>query len=138
MKTDPISAAVHYRQILQRIMHVTTMHEARQLASRALEATFDPPSAGMLSTMSGYGMNTHQPFVTFSMANPTESANPTIQLSTAQARQIAMQILEACDAAESDGFVVAWLQSEAELSESQATALLGAFRQYRERLRNKE
>lgn len=138
MKTDPISAAVHYRALLQRIMHAGSLHEARQLASRALEATFDPPSAGMLSVNSGYGMNTHQPFVTLGMANPTESANPAIQVSTEQARQIALQLLEAADAAESDGFVVEWLQGEAELSEGQAAAMLGIFRQYRERRRKKE
>lgn len=132
MKTDPISAAHAYRQLFDRILKATTLQEAQKHAASALEITFDRPEPGVLSVSSGFGQNTKQPFVTIALANPTETANPAVQLLTDQARQISMQILEAADAAESDGFVVGWLSDVADLSEAQAAALLQEFRAYRD------
>lgn len=134
-QTDPISAAHAYRTALRRILNVQTLHEARKIASQAIEITFHPPEPGILHTSSGFGHNTRQPFVEIGLANPTESANPMIQVSAAQARQFALQILEAADAAESDGFVLTWLSETAELSEGQGAQVLQEFRAYREKLR---
>lgn len=138
MKTDPVSAATAYLDLLRRIMHAKTLHEARQLAARGLEIEFSRPQEGMISVNSGYGRNTRQPFVTLSLANPAESANPFIQMSTIQARAQALIILEAADAADSDGFLMEWLTSEAQVDVEQAAQLLLAFRTYRERLRSRE
>jgi hypothetical protein len=132
--TDPISAAVGYRMALERIMKARVLHEARQIASKALAIQFDRPTGSHVSVASGYGHNTKEPFVTVGIANPTESANPVVQIATYDARKIAMHILEAADAAESDAFLVGWLGGQS-LTEAQVAALLNDFRQYRERRR---
>ena len=64
MKTDPISAAVGYRQALQRALQAKTHHEARKIIAQALEITFDPPTEGHISISSGWGANTQQVYVT--------------------------------------------------------------------------
>jgi len=139
MKTDPISAAAGYRMYLERILHADGPHQMRKLASQALDITFDRPGENMLSVASGFGMNTKQAFVTIGLANPQETANPVVQIASHVARQIAHQILEAADAAESDGFVLEWLtEGAASLSEGQAASLLNDFRSWRERQRRKQ
>lgn len=72
MKTDPISAAVGYRQALQRALQAKTHHEARKIIAQALEITFDPPTEGHISISSGWGANTQQAYVTIALANPAE------------------------------------------------------------------
>lgn len=135
MQTDPISAAHGYVQALKRILKATTLHEARKVASAALDITFTPAEGGNISIHSSAGK---RPFVTLGIANPTESANPIVQMSSDQAREIALQILEAADASESDGFIAAFAQQQLGASQEQAAALLQEFRRYRERLRGKE
>jgi hypothetical protein len=136
MKTDPISAAAGYRMALERIMHVKTLHEARQLASKALGITYDPPEPGMLSISSGWGHNTQQPYVTIALANPQETANPAVQIASSQARQIAFQILEAAEAAEQDGFIVNFAMQHIGVPIEHAGGLLNEYRAWRERRRN--
>lgn len=138
MQTDPISAAHGYVLALRRVLKAQTLHEARKAASGALEITFTPPEEAHIGVASGFGHNTKQPFVTFSLANPTESANPTIQMTTQEARQIAIQILEAADAAESDGFLIGWLQEGTDISDAQLGRLIAEFRAYRARLRDND
>lgn len=135
MKTDPISAAIAYRMALQKIAKAPSLASAVREAQHALRHTFDRPEEGYLSITSGYGHNTKQPFVTFSLANPSESANPTIQMTADGARQQAHYILEAADAAESDGFVTEWLRDKADLNDQQLAGLLAEFRAYRAKLR---
>lgn len=131
MKTDPISAAAGYRLAFDRILRAKTLQEARQIASKALDIQFDRPTETHISVASGYGYTTKEPFVTIGIANPTESANPIVQVSTYDARLQAHFILEAADAAESDAFLVGWLGNQ-ELSEVQVATLLNDFRKYRE------
>lgn len=137
MKTDPISAAVAYRMALDTISKAGSLATAVRIAQRALETTFNRPEEAQIAVNSGYGHATKQPFVTFTLANPSESANPTIQLTSAEARKQAHYILEAADAAESDGFLIEWLRgsNSAEISDGQLGALLSDFRAYREKLR---
>lgn len=134
MKTDPISAAHGYRMALERIMKAGTLQEVRKIAVGALNFTFDRPQDAHIGIASGYGYNTGVPFVTIGIANPSESANPIVQISADEARRQALYILEAADAAESDGFVVGWLAQQ-ELSEAQLGAVLADFRAYREQKR---
>lgn len=135
MKTDPISAATAYRQALHKIVQTTTHHQARQLASQALAVELLRPEPGTVSIASGFGQQSGQAFVTFSLANPQEVANPTIQIGTQQARALALQILEAADAAESDGYLVFWLRDKADLNDAQCGAMLKQFRDWREHQR---
>ena len=136
MQTDPISAATGYRMALERLMRAQTLHEARKIASNALTIMFDRPQDAHISIASGYGAHTGQPFVTIGIANPSESANPIVQITTDEARRQAMYILECCDAAESDGFLVGWLGGQ-QLSGGQVGALLADFRAYRAQLRGR-
>ena len=46
-----------------------------------------------------------------------------------------MEILEACDAAESDGFVITWLRETVELTDGAAAQLLQEFRAWRDKRR---
>lgn len=137
MQTDPISAAKAYQQVLRQIANARTLHEARALAIEVSKVTFTPPTETEVSVGNGYGLVTKQPFVVLGMANPAETANPTIQIGTTQARALAFQILEAADAAESDGFLVEFLQHAAQLGPEQLGALLSEFRQWRDQRRQK-
>ena len=131
MKTDPISAAIAYRMALDTIRKAGSLATAVRIAERALEHTFTRPEEGQISIQSGYGHTTKQAFVTFSLANPSESANPTIQMTSAQARIQAHVILAAADAADTDAFLVEWMRA-AEFEDGAVGALLTEFRQWRD------
>jgi|tagenome__1003787_1003787.scaffolds.fasta_scaffold20794040_2 hypothetical protein len=137
MKTDPISAAVVYRNALEEISRAASLAAAVRIAQRMLTFTFTRPEEGTVNIESGYGHNTRTPFVMFALANPTESANPFVQVDTKQARALAYQILEAADAAESDGFLVEWLRRSDDIDDRAMGNLLADFRAYRETLRGK-
>ena len=138
MQTDPISAATVYRMALEAIIKAPSLSAAVRHAQHALTYTFTPPEEGQIGIDSGYGHRTKTPFVIFSLTNPSESANPTIQMTSAQARVQAHYILEAADGADTDGFLVEWLQDKADLSENQAGAMLAEFRQWRDQHRRSE
>lgn len=137
MKTDPISAAAGYRMALERIARASGPQEMRKLAASALEITYDRPEPGTLSISSGWGHRTQQPYVTIALANPQETANPAVQIPAAQARQIAQQILEAAEASESDGFLIAYLTDRMEVPLEKLGAVLGDFREWRAQRRRK-
>lgn len=137
MKTDPVSAANAYRNALRQLLNASTLHGAKKIAAQALEITYTPPEAGMLSVQSGFGHATSQPFVTLGMANPTETANPTVQFGTDQARTVAHQILAAADAAESDGFLVEWVGALAGLDDAACATMLAQFREWRDARRTR-
>lgn len=138
MKTDPISAAAGYRMALERIMRVQTLHEARQIASKALGITFDKPEPGHLSISSGWGHITQQPYVTITLASPVETANPAVQLVSDQARQIAHHILEAAESADQDGFILNFATQAIGAPVEEAARLLDLFRSWRESRRQGE
>lgn len=135
MKTDPVSAATAYRMALEHIVNAPSLATAVRHAQQALTVAFTPPEEGQIGITAGYGHRTKTPFVAFSLANPSESANSTIQMTSAQARVQAHYILEAADAADSDGFIVEWLRGTADLSEQQIGGLLTDFRAFREKQR---
>lgn len=137
MKTDPISAAVVYRNALEEISRAASLSAAVRIAQRMLGFTFTRPEEGTVNIESGYGHNTHTPFVLFALANPSESANPFVQVDSGQARALAFQILEAADAAESDGFLIEWLRRNGTTDDRALGNLLADFRNYRETLRGK-
>lgn len=136
-QTDPISAASAYRMALEAIVKAPSLSAAVRAAQQALSITFRPPEEARISIDSGYGHRTKTPYVMFSLANPSESANPTIQMSSTEARVQAHYILEAADAADSDGFLVEWMRT-LDLSEQQMGAMLAQFRAFREQQRGKE
>ena len=55
-----------------------------------------------------------------------------VQLEPAKARKIALWLLEATEAAESDAFIVRFLEKDMDLGQHYAVAVLQAFRKRRE------
>ncbi len=132
MQTDPISAAAGYRLHLERVAGAVTLHETRKHAAAGLAIQVAPPGEQQVSVRSGVGQASGEPFVTLAISAPA------VQLPSAQARTIGLQLLEAADAAESDGFLVTWLRSNIVLADGQIGALLQEFRAYREGQSEKE
>lgn len=84
---------------------------------------------------SGFGHNTQRPFVQVLI----ERADWMTQMSPAEARELAFNLLRAADGAESDGFFVTFLQKTVGMDDMRAIAgLLVEFREYREMLRREE
>jgi hypothetical protein len=83
------------------------------------------PKLDTYTVSSGYGGNTRRPFV--------EIVAPKLRvtMSSAEARALALNILEASVAAEADGFLVNFFVREIEISQQEATGLLMKFRAYR-------
>lgn len=90
-----------------------------------------PPDAAEIPIhiASGYGGNTKRPFVELTFG-PVKTT-----MSTAKAREIALLLLESADAAESDGFLVEFMQTVMDGDARAATAVLMRFRAYRAKLR---
>jgi uncharacterized protein YchJ len=88
------------------------------------------PKIEFYTVSSGYGGNTHRPFV--------EIAAPKLRvtMSSAEARALALNILEAAITAEADGLIVEFFTKELDTTQEQAAMLLVKFRQYRKRWRD--
>lgn len=87
-----------------------------------------------INITSGFGYNTQRPFV--QMLIPR--ADWMTQMSCATARELAFNLLQAADGAESDGFLVAFLQRIGADDTRAIAGLLVEFREYREMLRREE
>src|SRR5262245_13945135 len=120
------------RIALEHIMRAKTLQEARAHAKRALEIKFDRPEEGRLTIASGWGHNTQKAYVAIGMANPTESANPFIQLEASQARALGLEMIIAAIEAEQDGFIVTFVTDKIEAPLDQAGQVLQEFRLWRE------
>jgi hypothetical protein len=125
MKTSPISAAHKYIMALEAIRNADTLGAARAAAADALKTTFERPDADEIVVYGAYGHNTKQPFVELGMTS-TE-----VQMSPAEARKLALQILEAATNAETEGFMVAFF-GRADMDDAQLGMIIGNFRAYRE------
>jgi hypothetical protein len=79
---------------------------------------------------SGYGGNTRRPFV--------EILAPELRMtiSSAEARHLALNILEAAITSEADGLIVEFFTKELDATQEQAAAVLMRFREYRKRWRD--
>lgn len=88
------------------------------------------PALKTYTVSSGYGGNTRRPFV--------EILAPELRvtMSSAEARALALSILEAAITSEADGLIVEFFTKELETSQEQAAVLLLKFRQYRKRWRD--
>lgn len=81
-----------------------------------------------IGVSSGFGHNTQKPFVQIVIAQ----ADWMTQMSPEIARVLAHNLLVAADAAESDGFLVGWLQDTIQVDDMRTIAsLLVEFREYR-------
>lgn len=81
---------------------------------------------------SGFGHNTQRSYVQVLI----KAADWMTQMSPADARRVAINLLQCADAAESDGFLVGFLRSTIGVTDMRAVAsLLVQFREYREEQR---
>lgn len=77
---------------------------------------------------SGFGGRTQKPFVQVLI----EAADWSCQMSPSEARDLAHNLLECADAAESDGFLVTFLRKKVGLRDQQIASVLIDFRKWRE------
>lgn len=87
---------------------------------------------GQVSIASTFGYATQKPYVELAL-----DSSPA-QFSPAKAREIALWLLEAADASESDAVLMAFARDTIGLDERKAAQLLDQFRQMREQQRGRE
>lgn len=78
---------------------------------------------------SGFGGRTQQPFVQVLI----EAADFMTQMSPAEARDLAMNLLHCADAAESDGFLITFLRAKLKADDQAIAMILSEFREWREK-----
>lgn len=81
---------------------------------------------------SGFGGRTQKPFVQIVI----KAADYMVQMSPAEARDLAVNLLHCADAAESDGFLVSFLRQRIGAKDSQVVQVLEDFRKWREEQAN--
>ncbi len=79
------------------------------------------------TVVSGFGHNTQQPFVEV-IVRPQEIVT---QMSPESARELAINLLAAADAAESDAFLVSFVRDRIGADERSAAGILFDFREWR-------
>jgi len=84
-----------------------------------------------ITVSSGYGGNTQKPFVMME----SEELDTPIQMDPATARELALNLLQCADAAESDGFIVEFMKKELKADDRHTIVLLREFRKFREQSR---
>lgn len=90
------------------------------------------PRQGEISTQSIVSSQTGKPYVQFAL-----DISPT-QFTPGKAREIALMLLEAADAAESDAALMAFARDQIGLDDARAAQLLDQFRKAREQARGTE
>jgi hypothetical protein len=78
---------------------------------------------------SGFGHRTQAPFVQVLI----EAADFMTQMSPGDARALAMNLLNAADAAESDGFLISFMREKIGAADYQIAGVLEDFRKWREK-----
>jgi len=85
---------------------------------------------GDILVSSGYGGNTRKPFVMME----AEALDRPMQLSPAEARDLALNLLQAADAAEGDAFLVEFFRKELGQDDKVAASILHQYREFRKKL----
>lgn len=115
-------------------MDTATVREFNNLPIGDPMPRLPPPGPGpeldVFTVSSGYGGNTRRPFVEIL------SPKPKITMNSAEARALALNILEAAIIAEADGMIVEFFTQEIGVTDEQAVPLLQTFRAYRKRWRD--
>lgn len=92
-----------------------------------------PPKLGAVKIVSGYGAYTRQPYVEIRLPE-----REPLRLDIDEARIVGQMILEACEAAEGDAFLVEWFTEQIGVELPQAATMLHEFRQWRDARRKKQ
>jgi hypothetical protein len=77
-----------------------------------------------------YGGKTREPRVNFAMPG-----GEYVQMSPEEARDLALNLLQCADAAESDGFVFEFIKDKVGAPDEISARILGEFREYRDKRR---
>lgn len=88
----------------------------------------------VINVSSGYGHNTREPFVQIEMEYPKDHP---LQIHPDEARQFAMNLLQAADAADSDQFLFEYVSKELRAGDQAAAGILNEFRKFRDEVRGK-
>jgi hypothetical protein len=88
------------------------------------------PNPLTYTVTTGYGANSKEPYV------EVQAPQLRVQMSPENARDLAMNLLQAAEAAYSDAFLVEFLIDATGASIPEAAALLGEFRAWREQKQN--
>lgn len=83
---------------------------------------------------SGYGGNTREPFVEIKMEYPKDHP---LQIHPDEARALAMNLLEAADAADTDQFLFEFVSKDLHSGDQAAAGILMEFRKFRDERRGK-
>lgn len=89
-----------------------------------------------INVTSGYGGNTHQPFVEIKLDKLFEFHNKPVQLSPEEARDLAANLLQAAEAAEQDAFIFefhsAFIEGTPDEKKNVGASMLIEFRKWRD------
>lgn len=75
-----------------------------------------------------YGSKTRQPIVVFTTPGGEED-----QMTPAEARDLAFNLLTGAEAADQDGFIIEFFMDKMQLDKEHAAFILGEFREWREK-----
>jgi hypothetical protein len=103
-------------------------------APRHIRGEGDAPEVVLWST-SLYGAKNRRGLVELSKQDQ-DGSNRIAQMTPAEARSVAMDLLEAAEAAEMDTIVMDWLQRRIQTPFEQAVQVLGDFRRLRDELKD--
>lgn len=99
------------------------------------EPTIQDEGMSSIEVSSGFGHNTQQPYVQLLI----HQADYSTQMTPETARELALNLLTAADAAESDGFIVGFLRNTIGVDDMRAIAtILVEFREYRDKRRDEK
>lgn len=107
----------------------------RKIAEMLAEPSIQQEDITEISVTSGFGHNTQQPYVQMII----QRADWMTQMTPETARELAFNLLQAADGAESDGFLINFLRSRVGVEDMRTIAtILVEFREYREKRRREE
>lgn len=75
-----------------------------------------------------YGANTQKPIVVLTLPG-----GESVQMEPADARNLALNLLQGAEAAEQDAWLVEWLKESLKADEQQTVVILREYRQWREK-----
>ena len=82
----------------------------------------------VINVSSGFGANTREPFVQIEMEYPKDHP---LQLHPDEARDLAMNLLQAAESADQDAFMIKFVSKDLKAGENAAAAILLEYRKFR-------
>ena len=83
----------------------------------------------VINVSSGFGANTREPFVQIEMEYPKDHP---LQLHPDEARDLAMNLLQAAESADQDAFMIKFVSKDLKAGENAAAGILLEYRKFRD------